>query len=655
MKKKYEYLKPYWELIIMLIIMTAISGLGNQASVWEWLRFGGFQVFCLFIPGVAVMLLIPMKNLKRLEKVLYSYAMGYMLTIILYLLVMLTVGGKFLTLIFGAVAIAALVFVGYRVAHDEVGDVTEEGNDRVWILTVLAVFLISFFATSMRWRLPYIGEWNIYNRDYLDWVRKIATFRRDASVFMPVVKSSPYHYFGVIQQAAAARVTNISAFRMASHYSHIEASVFVGLSTYALVNRLIKNKKAQIVTLFLSLFATGFGNTLEGTYLWHLYIVPMSYQIAQSMGIMILLLILIQLDEEFDPHKLFVMVCLLVCCTGTKGSTGALLFGGVGLACLYAFFVQKRKKMAVIYCVCSLAGFGLVYTYLMPTAQLFIDNYQAYVEANSKGTTDTAADEAENEAVDEEGESLLSRGIGKLGGYIRYFICVDPWAMLPMVVLIGYSIIHRSVKKEYLLLFALIMAGTMLGYFIRFVGQSEVYFTLTVYPFATVLAGCLLEIIFSRGISAGGQSAVMALLCGAITIFTVYFDGDGQFRKCLVKAVDNFWIFQDLIENYKDGGLVLNYDEFYAYDWVRQNTRPDALILTNRLRIDEEWNALYGLTERDLASLEGDLEEDEDFEQFSGMGVDYVVFNKYLGEFNCPSDKGETIFENEQMIVCELY
>lgn len=661
----------------MLFFMTVISGLCNQTSVWEWLRFWGFQVFCLFIPGIALMLLFPVRNLKRPEKVLYSYAMGYMLTTVLYPLIMLTVGDRFLTLIFGAVAIAALVFVWYRVTHDEMGDVTEEGDDRIWIGAILAVFLISLFVASMRWRIPYIGERNTYSGDYLDWVRKIATFKRDASAFMAMVKNYHYHYLGMLQQAAVAKVTNISAFGMASQYSHIEASVFVGLSSYAIVDRLIKNKKAQITALVLILFSTGFEGKVPVSYLWHLYIVPMSYQIAQSLGVMILLLILIQLDEEFDPHKLFVTVCLLMCCTGTKGATGAVIFGGVGLACLYVFFIQKRKKMAVIYCVCALAGFGLVYAYLMPTAQVFNDRaFLTFGGSNAEETADTAADEvvdeaetgadtAADEAVDEaadeavtaadEKESLLSRGIGKLGGYIRYFIYVNPWTMLPMVALIGYSIVHRNIKKEHLLLFAVTMAGTMLGYFIHFFGHSEMYFTLTVYPFAAVLAGCLLEIIFSRGMSVGRQSAVMAALCVGAVIFTVIFDCDGDFRKCLVKGLDNFWIFQDNVIDDKDGGLVLDYDEFYAYDWIRTNTQPDALILTNRLRIGEEGFLFSSLTERELVAVEGYLEEEEEFDQFSGMGVDYIVFNKYLGQFSCPPDRGETIFENEQMIICELY
>lgn len=688
MKKTYAHLKQYWELIVMLFIMTVLSGLCNQTSVWEWLRFWGFQVFCLFIPGIAVMLLIPMRNLRRPEKVLYSYAMGYVLTTVLYPLIMLTVGEKYLTLIFGAVAIAALVFVWYHVTHDETGDVMGEGDDRIWIGAILAVFLISLFVASMRWRLPYIGERNTYSGDYLDWVRKIATFKRDASAFMAMVKNYHYHYLGMLQQAAVAKLTNISAFGMASQYSHIEASVFVGLSSYAIVDRLIKNKKAQITALVLILFSTGFEGKVPVSYLWHLYIVPMSYQIAQSLGIMILLLILIQLDEEFDPHKLFVTVCLLMCCTGTKGATGAVIFGGIGLACLYAFFVQKRKKLAVIYCVCALAGFGVVYAYLMPTAQVFNDRaFLTFGGSNSEEIVDTAADEAAdgtetvatevvNEAADgtetiadeavndtavetdtaaEDKESLLSRGIGKLAGYIRYFIYVNPWTMLPMVVLIGYSIVCRNIKKEHLLLFLLTMAGTMLGYFVHFFGHSEMYFTLTVYPFAAVLAGCLLEIIFSRGISVGGQSAVMAALCIGAVIFTVIFDCEGDFRKNLAKGLDNFWIFQDNVIDDKDGGLVLDYDEFYVYDWIRTHTEPDALILTNRLRINEEGFLFGSLTERELAAVEGYLEEDEEFAQFSDMGVDYIVFNKYLGQFDCPPDRGETVFENEQMIICELY
>lgn len=656
-KRVYAYFKQYWELVILILVMTVISGFCHQTSMLEWIRFWGFQFFYLFIPGIAVMILFPMRNLKTIEKVLYSYVTGYMLTIVFYLIIMLTVGSRFLKIFFAVIAVAALAIVYHHIVRNDV-DIVDESSGQMWIWTVFVVFIVSLFAVSLRWRVPYIGESNSYNWDYLDWTRKIAAFKREASAFIPMLKDSPYHYLGMIQQAACANLTDISAFGMASQYSHIESSIFLGLSSYVIVDRFIRNKKVQIITLLLILFSTGFEEKVAVSYTGHIYLVAMSYHIAQSLGVMVILLILMQLNEEFDFHKLLMTVALLMCCTGTKGATGAVIFGGIAMACLYSFFIQNKKKIALIYFVFTLVGFGLVYAYLMPTAQKFSDQaFRTFGEADSEDVINAADNDiVDNEnTVNIERESLLRKGFEKAGGYIKYFVCLNPWTMLPMLIFICYLVVHRSLRKEYLILFTLTMAGTILGYFIHYFGHSEMYFALTVFPFAALLSGCFIDVLFLHIISSGWQSVIMGALCSSVILFTVYFDYGGEFRFCLVKGLDNWWIFHDNVIENRYGEIGLDYHEYYAYEWIRMYTPPDALILTNRIRNNQEWFLFYSLTERDLVGGDGYLEEPELFDQYSDLGVDYIVFNKDLGQFDCPSDKGEILFENNKMIICELY
>lgn len=652
--------KQYLELSVLILFMTVVSGLCHQTEVLEWLRFFGFQIFCLLIPGIAVMILLPMRNLKMIEKVLYSYAMGYMLTTVLYLFLMLTVGSGFLKVSFAVMAAAALIFVWRHKAFFEREDFPEESDDRMWIGTILAVFMITLIVASLRWRMPYIGESNGYDSDYVDWVRKIAMFKRDASAFLPMLKDSPYHYLGMIQQAAVAKLTDISAFGMGSQYSHIESSIFLGLSSYAAVTRLIKNKRAQIATLLLILFSSGFEEKSITTYIWHIYLVPMSYHIAQSLGVMIILLILIQLDEEFDFRKLLVMTALLMCCTGTKGATGAVIFCGIALACLYSFLIQKRRKMALVYFISAFVGFGLVFAYLTPTARIFTDRAQSYLEAKEQSSANEAETSGEGfvegeNAADEEQESLISKGLKSIAGYGKRIFYINPWTMLPMVIFICYLVVHRSIKKEYLILFLMTMIGTMLGYFIVFYGHSEMYFTLTVYPFAALLTGCFLERIFSNGISSRRQSVITASLSFIVVLFTVSFDYEGDFKECLIKGLDNLWIFHENIIDDDKGELIVDFSEYYAYEWVRTHTPPDAIILSNRLRNSKEWMLLVGFTEHDLVAFEGNLDEEKDFDQYADLGVDYIVASKYLSIIDCPENKGKTVFENDEMIICELY
>ena len=79
-------------LLILLFFMTIVTGIFNQIKPIELLVFFCFQALCIVLPGAAIMALIPVKNLRRIEKVMLIYASGYMLTILLYAVLMLTVG-----------------------------------------------------------------------------------------------------------------------------------------------------------------------------------------------------------------------------------------------------------------------------------------------------------------------------------------------------------------------------------------------------------------------------------------------------------------------------------------------------------------------------------------------------------------------------------
>lgn len=82
-------------LIGLIAFMTIVTGVCNQIAPGELLVYICFQIFCMTLPGAAVMALVPIKNLRRIEKLTLIYASGYMLTILLYTALMLTVGIRY--------------------------------------------------------------------------------------------------------------------------------------------------------------------------------------------------------------------------------------------------------------------------------------------------------------------------------------------------------------------------------------------------------------------------------------------------------------------------------------------------------------------------------------------------------------------------------
>lgn len=657
-KKIYDRYKDYWIFIALIVLMTAITGICNQVGILELAVFVCFQIFCVLLPGIAIMILLPIKNLRKIEQVLFSYASGYVFTIFLYMVIMMTAGKNFLRAAFLIMGIAAAIIVYYQFKKTEQKSANEKSDDIIWICAVLSVFFVSLIVFSLRWKAPYTGGSNCYEGDLVcNWIRDIVMFK--GSNIKSVVQSYRYHYLGALQQAAVSRVTGISAMKVATCYSYIESSIFLGLSSYVLVNRMIKNKKAKILALLLLLFSTGMEEKSLVTYIWHIYLVPMSYHIAQCFGVMIMLLVLIQLDKEFDINNLIMMLLFLICCTGTKGATGAVIVCGICISCLYLFFYRKKRKMAFIYAFFSVMVFGLIYMYLSPTVQNFSNNAAVYYQPEQLSVTLDAVEENDVELV-----PFIRACIQWVHDYIKKLIYINPWTFIPAVIFVVYSAIRKTIKKEHIILFLMTMIGMSLSYIIVFYGHSEMYFALTVFPFSALLAGCLLDKIFSSCISDKKQMFLFTLIFVGVISSSILGDYQARFREFWVRGIHNLG-FPDAAEKPENyASSIISFNECQAYQWIRENTNEDAVIISDGIYDENERRIIYDFTEREVGYYEVDdmavtvlfAGDERMIRDFSDSGIDYIIQTKSLSPaFYCPEDMGEVVYENEEISVYKLF
>ena len=138
-------------------------------------------------------------------------------------------------------------------------------------------------------------------------------------------------------------MTGIQAVKVAVCYSFIESALLTGLSSYALVSRMMKNKAAQVLALLLLLFSTGYEEVVPMTYIWHMYLVPMSYDIAQALGLIVVTLLLVQLEnEKTDVRNLVWSLCCLLCGNQERGgSRGTLRL--CGCISLFVSFTKQQE------------------------------------------------------------------------------------------------------------------------------------------------------------------------------------------------------------------------------------------------------------------------------------------------------------------------
>ena len=649
----YRY-RTYCILAVLIVFMSVVTGVCNQLSMWEVTSFICFQILCVLLPGIAVMVLVPVKNLRSIEKLALTYTSGYIFTIFLYVLVMITAGKTYVRIAFVFTTILAIVVVilkrrGKTSQPQE--PLTAELDGGVWVWTILAVFLVSLFGFSLRWKAPYAGGLNYYEDDFLYWAGDIVALTKKVPPvnFRSLASDYRYHYLGALQQAAISNVTGMTVIKAAACFSYIESAVFVGLSTCAIVGRLIKTRIVQIVTVLLILFSTGYEIHMGPTYIWHMYLLPMSYNIAQSLGIVVVLLLLIQLrNDKIDKCNFILCLCCLICCAGTKSAAGAVIICGFLFTYLYVFLSKSSKRTTCIV-IGGMIGLAILLgIYLWPTVQVYkiaIRVPRIYLRT---------------------GEGIaqsIYACIDWVLGYVEEVVKMNFWTFLPAVVYGIYLCIHRNIKVEWTLLFGIMGVGTMAGYFFGFYGYSQMYFTLITFPIAGLIAGCCMEEIFMKYMS----KRQLYVVSGLISIMVVVFTLCGNYKNNLQKFVMTGLESIDIPEVTEEGDVIFQVSqaECEAHCWINDNTESDAFLLSDRTLEDlrdptgifaERYVYHYvddADKENGRACFEGDLEM---IRMYIDRGADYIVQTKRFSPmFSCPVDVGERVFENDEVVVYKLF
>lgn len=639
--------KDYWIYAALIMLMTAVTGICHQISVYELLIFICFQFFCILIPGIAIMILLPIRNIRGIEKVLLAYVSGYIFTMLIYTLVMIVDGRRFLRIVFAVMTFIAVAVVIYVLKKTDYKATQQRTDDKLWILTVGAVFLLSLIVYSLRWKIPYLEGINTYNKDQMYWMEDIVALTKQIPPlnFRSMAENYRYHYFGALQQAAVSSVTGIPAVRIAICYSYIESSILLGLSSYALADRMIKSRKIKVITLFLMLMSTGFEEESLVTYIWHIYLVPMSYNIAQSLGLVVILLLLIQLKEEkIDVNNLIIMMCCLLCCTGTKSATGAIIFCGFLIAFLYILYCQRNKRRTFIFVFGVLAIFVLIGIYLMPTVRHYSFQIRLPEINNSDGKLAMII-------------SLIYSSVDLIIGYIRYLFLANPWTYIPAAGFIAYSVICKSIKKEYIIIIAIAIIGTICGYLVIFYGHSQMYFALTVFPFAALLTGCWLESISPKNLSESKKRLLTATVVLLIVSFSATTDYGNWFAVSCNIGIQNL-VTSNIMER---GTTSVSPLECQAYDWIRENTDENVLLLSDR-KLEEVHDPTGIFAERYVYCFKNDEEmeivkagfdgDEQMVEKIVDLGIDYIVQTKRNSPmYSCPENIGEIVYENDEVSV----
>ncbi len=649
------YRKAY-QLIILNLFMIIVSGICNRAEFKEVFLFSTFLIGGMIIPGIAICKAFPIKEMTELEGLLFCYIAGYILSIIIYVLSScLNISDNFHITYIG-VFIVSIIYLIKKGWKRETSENENSKKDFLWGVIILVLFVFSLFVFSLKNAVPTFIESNNWHGDLLYWVGDSVSLTKDIPPrnFRSLDPTYNYHYFGALQLASMAKATGIAVVNIALRYSYIQAMTLIGLAAICFVRRISKNKNVTLI-LFLLLFATGFEKFTGVTWFWHIYQIPMSFNIAISLEMTIAILLMIQLqNSKIDVLNLFLLLVSLAICTGTKGPSGAIMLCGIGIVCIY-WLIKREYKKSFLFGLASLAVWGVVYFCLLMSGN---SNYM-----ESSGYVDPFKLSFTNPMI-----VNIKILFWKTIKYFRDFVLINPWTFIPAAIYSCYALIKRKMHcVEYAFLFML-GVGTVLGYVLHYYGSSQIYFSLSVFPFAAALAGKFYETIFEKfeNLKWGMWYKKVAVILLFVGVFYCGFFWNWK-NTLQVYVQKGAQVLVGISPEYDSITQMMTRDEYDAYIWIRDNTDTNDVLLTDRMLEEEMFCYIPGVfSERYFLDGMNDEEEmqrirncykgnEATIKYYIGKDIKYIVQNKRITQNFSLSEKfGKKVFDNSSVTVWKL-
>lgn len=646
---KYRY---QIELGILCLLMTFISTVLNRGTIQGMFMFWIFMVGVIIVPGTALLSVFPVNASTRLESLLFSQIMGYIISMLVYSVTVLLKLDAYLKLIYVGIALISFVILwSIRKQKDNFGEINKR-EEKTWMLLILILFFVSLIIFSLKNALPTFFEQNLWHNDLLWWEGDIASLTHSIPPvnFRTLNTSYSYHYFGALQVAAIAKTTGVPVAELAIQYSYIEAMIILGLSSLCLTIRVIK--KNAVFTLFLLLFSTGLEKLTGVTFFWHIYQVPMSFNIAISLEMVIILLLLIQLEKEKLDFIIlsYLLICLFVC-TGTKGPSGAIVLCGIGMTCLYWLAAEKNMKKAFGYGVLAVIIFGGIYKTLLVSGNGAYLGSSSYVDSYKI-------------TLDNTWIVNCKIFIWKLLKYFRYVVLINPFTFVPAGMYVCQAIVKKRLKFEDIIFSLMLVVGTILGYILHYYGNSEIYFTLAVFPFAAILAGKFWGKVFA---SLAEKQIFIKRTTIFLLIFAILFlDFKYNWKSSLQTSIkDGVGILKGISPDCDVSNRMMTNEEYEVYRWISYNTDFDAIFLSDR-SLEEGFCYIPGVfserymynylenneLEKAKECFQGDIEA---IKYFIDKHIKYFIQNRQISpDFYCPEEYGRKIYDNGIIVIWEM-
>ena len=581
-----RYIWNKYIVFFILILFTFLTAVISRCNILDPIMFVFVQLAFIFMPGYALQKSLGLSYQNSLVRGLVSYATGYTMSILLYL-VMLMMGIQHLIIyIYIIICVISAIYLYYTpntIIKDGYADLKE-------IKTFMYILLIALTFGMVLYQFPNLNpSLKQYNTeltpDLVFWMRNTVA----ATKCYPLPELSVlgkvffYHYFTSINLAFLKYTTGIEIYDLCFVYSYLVTVFLVVSGLYVACKELINSNRLVFVTMCFALFTQSLEPITHVYYSAHIYLASFGFAEGMGMFFFTLYFYLRMIRDNHSKWKLLLFTMLLFFSTsGLKGPIGAILLVGIAIGSLYLMFCKND------YCFGLLSGGGLLLVFVL-TISLFVINING-------STAEGSTAELSLSIIDTLFHSpyfkkvylfLLSIGLLKPVAYILILIpfLISSFLIPFLVYYVTYNskkTINSSVR---LILIGMISVGVFLGLFVSQKGNSQSYFLFIGIPLLF-----LLSLIKDNESEFDYNTLRNLRFVFIIGVFISSIQYHRIFLNSMVSLVRSYSLATEFVGKVlrplgdpDETGISINKSEIDGLRWLRANSSTDAIILSNKV------------------------------------------------------------------------
>ncbi len=654
---------------IICLVLPAIASIISHLNFIDYLSFVTVLFFCLYVPGLAIYKLLKLDENNSLVKSLTSFAIGYSLSIIIYIIFLSVSIQHRIIFIYPIISLLSIWYILKRKDFPQQPKPTNKEGFIFGAFLVVAT-CIGIVAFQYQNLLPTCQNEVNYNQDLMFWCRNCVAATKyyplpDLSILN---KSLHYHYFSSIGIGFLHFMTGIEIFNLCFTYSFLITIFLFTSGLYVLLKEMIENEKLIFIAMCFILFTSSLEDLTHIYFSIHLYKVSFGY--AEGMALFCFTLTYFLKWCKSEKHELsiaFLSICFMLVCTGLKAPLAAVLLVGIGVGCILLIF--KRHNFWRV----SMVGISYLLVFILVLG-LFVMGSKSGVEGSSSRLSLSLTDTIFHSHY----YDILYHGMYKIIHFkiVAYLLTLLLYlfsSMLIPLIVFGISIKKggKRINDIDLIYFTMIICGILLGTFVSHQGMSQMY-----YLFVSIL--CIFTLGFSlysrnREIKNSEYSKLYLLLFLGIFLFLPNIIKASSYG--IKEKLSSLPIVKTNRTIVEKSGTSISIEEINGLRWCKKNIDDNAIVLSNKVLADrgsrsfltssfterQTYLESYAYSNVSQPVINDRLEKVNFF--YSGNkqiynilkkeGVTHAVVYKHI-QPNAFPEQCKTIFENKDILVLEL-